>query len=177
MTARHIAFLRGINVGGRRVKMDRLRAEFAACGFEAVATVIASGNVVFEADGDDAALEAQIEARLSTALGFEVATFVRHAAEVARVAAFVPFPEVGGEGLTNVAFLRRRPSPTARRAIEALSNDTDLLRVRGRELYWWINGRMMDSTVSGPLDKAVPEPMTVRNMTTVRRIAEKYPPR
>ena len=43
----HVAFLRAINVGHRRVGMDRLRKPFEALGFGDVTTFIASGNVVF----------------------------------------------------------------------------------------------------------------------------------
>ena len=48
--ARHIAFLRAINVGGHTVTMDRLRRLFGEMGFRGVETFIASGNVVFEAE-------------------------------------------------------------------------------------------------------------------------------
>jgi uncharacterized protein (DUF1697 family) len=47
--SRFFAFLRAINVGGRTVKMTRLRREFDLLGFSGVETFIASGNVVFEA--------------------------------------------------------------------------------------------------------------------------------
>ncbi len=54
---RYIALLRGINVGGHNVKMDRLRALFEELGFRDVATFIASGNVIFTApDADERAL-------------------------------------------------------------------------------------------------------------------------
>ena len=45
---KYAAFLRAINVGGRVVKMDRLRTLFEAAGLRGVETFIASGNVVFE---------------------------------------------------------------------------------------------------------------------------------
>src|SRR4029077_19756102 len=48
--ARYVAFLRGINVGGNRVlKMDDLRKAFESLGFKDVKTVLASGNVMFDA--------------------------------------------------------------------------------------------------------------------------------
>ena len=43
-----IAFLRAINVGGRNVKMESLRALFEDEGFTGVETFIASGNVIFD---------------------------------------------------------------------------------------------------------------------------------
>src|SRR5688500_3855759 len=44
----HVAFLRGINVGGRVMKMDDLQACFEDIGFANVKTVLQTGNVVFE---------------------------------------------------------------------------------------------------------------------------------
>ena len=75
---RYIAFLRAINVGGHVVKMDALRAHFAALRLTAVESFIASGNVIFLAtSADPTALEQRIEARLAAQLGYSVATFLR----------------------------------------------------------------------------------------------------
>ena len=71
----YVALLRAINITGRTIKMDRLRALFAELGLANVATFIASGNVLFDADGAAEALETRIEAHLQDALGYEVATF------------------------------------------------------------------------------------------------------
>ena len=62
---RYIAFLRAVNVGGRVVKMDELKKIFAMPGINNIATYIQSGNVVFDAAGDDdAALKKKIESKL-----------------------------------------------------------------------------------------------------------------
>jgi uncharacterized protein (DUF1697 family) len=49
--SRLFAFLRAINVGGRTVRMERLRREFEFFGFPGVETFIASDNVVFDHSG------------------------------------------------------------------------------------------------------------------------------
>jgi uncharacterized protein (DUF1697 family) len=177
---RYAAFLRGINVGGHTVKMDRLKAIFEALGFSAVSTFIASGNVVFETgETDRKALERRIEQALEQALGYEVATFVRTGAEVAEIAAHEPFPNAPSrEGDTlHVIFLRYAPDADTRARVQALSNDEDLLRFHGSELYWLRRGKMMDSTLdqaafAGALGKA---PTTARNANTLRRLAAKHP--
>ena len=69
----YFAFLRAINVGGRVVKMDRLRQIFESLGFSGVETFIASGNVVFETSSNNVkTLERKIENALREALGYEV---------------------------------------------------------------------------------------------------------
>src|SRR5262249_5968026 len=90
---RYVAFLRGINVGGHRVRMDQLRDLFKALDLSHVETFITSGNVIFEAAaGDSAVLESRIEGHLERSLGYEVDTFIRTPAELASVATFRPFP-------------------------------------------------------------------------------------
>ncbi|MFN8634359.1 MAG: DUF1697 domain-containing protein [Chloroflexota bacterium] len=46
MATRYVAFLRGINLGKRRVKNDDLERAFASMGFSGVKVLIASGNVI-----------------------------------------------------------------------------------------------------------------------------------
>jgi uncharacterized protein (DUF1697 family) len=179
--ARYIAFLRGINVGGHTVKMDDLRRVFEDLDLAQVDTFITSGNVIFEADvGDAGPLAQRIEGNLRATLGYEVATFLRSDAEVARIADYQPFPDVEPrDGDTAyVAFLREAPSAATRRAVLALANDTDHLHLHQRELHWLIRGGLKDSTIGGPgLEKAFGgAPSTVRNVNTVRRLAAKYPP-
>jgi uncharacterized protein (DUF1697 family) len=94
---RYVAFLRGINVGGRKsVRMADLRAAFEAMGFEGVRTVQASGNVIFEADGEvgSGALAARIESELEHVLGYSVGVAVRTLADVERLVASDPFQGV-----------------------------------------------------------------------------------
>ena len=53
---RWLALLRGVNVGGARsLPMADLERAFRAAGGRAAASVIQSGNVIFEADDPEAA--------------------------------------------------------------------------------------------------------------------------
>src|ERR1700742_487088 len=89
---RHVALLRGINVGGHTVKMQLLRERFESLGFSNVETVIASGNVVFESpEKSGPSLEKKIERCLEEALGYQVATFLRTVPELSAVVQEQPF--------------------------------------------------------------------------------------
>jgi uncharacterized protein (DUF1697 family) len=95
MTVRYVAFLRGINVGRRRVKNDVLGRHFADLGFSDVAVLIASGNVVFTAHaGDESALTRMIEAALERGLGFPVSVMLRSMPEVQAMLDLDPFKGV-----------------------------------------------------------------------------------
>lgn len=174
---RYIAFLRAINVGGHTVKMEHLRRLFEEIGFSNVATFIASGNVVFETSpADPRTLEARIEAQLKQALGYEVATSLRTPEEVAGVASCRPFGDA--EGSMYVGFLKSEPPAEARKKILSLRTATDDFYVDGREVYWRCLTSMHESTFSGAvLERVVGAPATLRNITSVRKLAAKHPPR
>lgn len=179
---RYVAFLRGINVGGHRVKMDRLKALFGELDLADVATFIASGNVVFGApELDTTVLEARISGHLAAELGYDVATFVRSLSELQDVAACRPFTEAetaGPDHSLYVVFMERPPDQDVRADIADLGTDMDELRVHGREIYWLVRGKLTESTVfAGGLTKATKKaPTTTRNVKTLRRIMAKYAP-
>ncbi|HEV7587643.1 MAG TPA: DUF1697 domain-containing protein [Longimicrobium sp.] len=177
---RYVAFMRALNVGGHTVKMDHLRSLFEALGFTGVESFIASGNIVFDSPSTDAAeLEERIERHLQQSLGYEVATFLRTPAEVAAAAAHRPFaaadPVPDGHTLS-VVFLKTAPGAEVGEKVSALATEYDDLHIHGRELYWWCHGRSSDTLIRpGKMDKALGMPGTSRNVTTVRKLAAKYP--
>ena len=97
---RYVALLRGVNVGGHKpLKMADLRKAFDDMGFANVLTVQASGNVLFDAAGTEAAedihrLAARIEEGLGRIFGSSIAVIVRPFAEIERLVASDPFKGV-----------------------------------------------------------------------------------
>jgi uncharacterized protein (DUF1697 family) len=167
-----VALLRAVNVGGRVVKMDHLRRIFESLRFRNVATLITSGNVLFDAQAADAALEALIERRLQKELGYPVTTFVRTIDELKAVVNHQPFGD-SPDGTQHVVFLKAKPAPAACRALVACSNEVDCFDVRGREVHWLIRGGFSDSTFSGAKVEKLVGPGTARNLNTVRKLAAK----
>jgi len=90
---RYVALLRGINVGGKgAIRMEDLRAIFAAAGARDVSTYIASGNVIFEAPASALpAIRKKAQAKLQRILGEKAATVYRSASEVQAIARRDPF--------------------------------------------------------------------------------------
>jgi uncharacterized protein (DUF1697 family) len=174
---RYVAFLRAINVGGHIVKMDRLRAEFEALGFSDVETFIASGNVLFTAASKSGpALEKRIATHLAKVLGYGVETFIRTEAEIARIAACEPFAAAMRKPYhaCYISFLPGAPDAAACRAAAALSSKDDDVQVRDRELYWLSRKPFGASPLSGGvLERTLGMPGTIRNVTTVKKIAAK----
>ena len=177
---RFVAFLRAINVGGHTVKMEHLRGLFEALGFLHVETFIASGNVIFESPITNIrSLEQEIESHLQRSLGYSVTTFIRSTAELATIANYKPFTpaELDTEGNSlYIAFLSDLPAAEAQQKLIAFRTDIDDFHFHGRELYWLCRKKMSDSLFSGALlEKTIGLPATIRNSTTVKKLAAKYP--
>lgn len=175
---RYVAFLRGMNLGNRRIKNDELRAEFERLGFEEVATFRASGNVIFGAEGGgEAAVAAQIEAGLQEGLGYPVPVFLRTIAEVAAIADQQPFDAKvveASKGKLQVSLLAEKPAAKARKAVLALATEADRLGISGRELFWLPSGGLMESELDLKTIEAAIGPDTRRTMGTIEQIAVKY---
>ena len=89
---KYYAFLRGINVGGRVVKMDALTKMFSSLGLKNVKTFIQSGNVVFESPEKNKKTVAQkIEKKLLKELGYEVPAILRTTEELTSLLKLDPF--------------------------------------------------------------------------------------
>lgn len=178
----YVALLRGINVGGHRVKMDRLRALFEELGLQDVSTFIASGNVIFSTDSADAySLTDRIERHLVQELGYEVPTFLRSPVELADIAAFEPPAAERGEHpepSLYVAFLSTPPSTQLRDKLTSLCSETDHFFFAKREVYWLIQGKLTESPLfAKEFAKATRGvPATTRNVTTLRRLVAKLAP-
>jgi uncharacterized protein (DUF1697 family) len=173
--ATRIAFLRGINLGGHNVKMERLRDLVARVGVTDVETFIASGNVIFDAGGrTPRALESAIEAELAASLGYDVATFVRTPAQLRRLVAVDVFEKASGT--LHAVFLKKKPSAAAAKELHALETARDKLHVAGTEILWSTAGGFSEADIKiDAITKVLGrEPVTVRNITTVRKLAEKY---
>ncbi len=90
---RFAALLRGIAPSGTNMTNDKLRAVFERLGLEDVASVLASGNIVFRSDNADVAvLERRIEDALVLELGISSRTLVRTYGELRALVDSDPFP-------------------------------------------------------------------------------------
>ncbi len=176
---RYVAFLRGMNLGGRRIKNEELRRHFEEMGFEDVATFRASGNVVFSSSKREAEsrLAGRVEAELDARLGYDVPVFLRSIEEVASIAAHEPFdPDrvEGSRGKLQVSLLMKKPSAAAKKKALALATPEDLLAIKGRELYWLPSGGLLESDLDLKAIESLLGTDTRRTMGTIEQIAAKY---
>lgn len=165
-----VGFLRGINVGGRRMAMADIVAALRDAGFDDVRTVLASGNVLLESPDDAATVRARIEAALTERFGYEARTQLRSVDEVARIAAEYPFERVD----THHAYVLVVDDPATREALLATPYDPAVEQIVPRDgvLYW---STPVGGTLDTPLGKAQGAPryadtLTARNLNTVEKV-------
>jgi len=164
MTA-YVALLRGINVGGhRKVPMAELRGVATKLGFEAVATYVQSGNLVFSADGDPPDVRARLEAAIAEHFGFEVDVAIRSRDEWDVIAAEHPLDALGRDPrFLHVVVLRDEPVAERLETLEPERVAPEEVELRGREVYvFYPNGSGRSKLV---VDLGTPG--TARNWRTV----------
>ncbi|RTQ52336.1 DUF1697 domain-containing protein [Hymenobacter gummosus] len=172
----YIALLRGINVGGHRVTMERLRALFTELGLRHVRSYIQSGNIFFEAPEteDRAALTRRIEEHLRQALGYEVPAFLRTVPEFEQLLALNPFaPLTLTDNMRLCVMLLTDAAPTdLALPLRSPKQDYELLHVTpSREAFviWHLlDGRVSSSTAF--LDKLLGKRTTTRFYPTALKI-------
>jgi uncharacterized protein (DUF1697 family) len=174
--ARFVAFLRAVNLGGRRkVAMDTALHALEELAFEEVDSFANSGNLLFSARGKAADHQTAIRAKLEDAFGFELTTFVRTATQVRALANDRPFGALA-PGHTHFGLLPLTPlTAKEKKSVEALTNDRDQVVVRGRDVHWLIRAKSTETTLGPKVwEQALPgNPTTARNMTLLARLAEK----
>jgi uncharacterized protein (DUF1697 family) len=180
MSQRYAAFLRGINVSGRRVGGAELGGALTAVdGIGEAIPFLASGNLVFEdeRERDPESLATTIESSIVDRLGFDSAVFLRSAAEVVQLAAFDPFTPAQLEGTTGrpqVVLYREPPEPTARTAVLELASEDDALALEGRELHWLPRAGTQRSSLEWKWIDDLLGTGTMRTSNTIERLAAKF---
>jgi len=135
----YIALLKGINVGGnRRLPMADLKTALTDAGFEAVRTILASGNVVLEApETDPATLEARLSSETTARLGVTTDYMVRDVDEWAALIAANPYPDVAVSepGRLLVVVMKTRPDVPKATAYLASYAGRERVSMGGREIF------------------------------------------
>ncbi len=172
---RHIALLRGINLGSRnRVAMGELRSVLTEAGYEDVRTLLQSGNVVLTSDAKPDAVGRALVTLISERLGVESKVVVRSRDELASVVDRNPFEDAAADPKRfQVSFLSAKPAAGVVRALEAADVAPEQVAVSGREIYAWHPEGIQRSPLAALLtDKKLGVTATARNWNTVSKLLE-----
>jgi uncharacterized protein (DUF1697 family) len=150
--------------------MAELLRTVADAGYPDAVSVLASGNVIVRSDRP--VQTGLVEDAIHASHGFRSEVFVRSEKDVRSLVRANPFAEV--EGKIEVVFLPRAPDAVAIEAVAKIATGPDLLRVLGREIFWW---RPLPLEPAIPketaLRRAIGVDSTRRTLGTVERIIAK----
>jgi uncharacterized protein (DUF1697 family) len=119
--ATHVALLRGVNVGGRRLAMADLREIITQAGHADVSTYIQSGNALLRTDRTDTAgLAAEIEKAIADRLGMDVGVVVLSRADLAAVIAANPYADEPDPKRVHGVVMNKKPGTDVLARITAL---------------------------------------------------------
>jgi len=171
---RYIALLRGVNVGGITVRSAELRDLFESLGFGGVRTVLASGNVAFDADrADAAALKREIESALGERFGYEAWIVLVTRDELERIVEAFPFDADDAERQPWVVFASEASAlDDVLETAGETDPDVDPL-ARGDGVAYWnpVKGTTVDTPFAKVLAKPRFKPTTTnRNLRTLRKL-------
>jgi uncharacterized protein (DUF1697 family) len=171
--ARQIALLRGINLASRnRVSMPELREALGEAGYEDVATLVQSGNVVLTSSKKPSTVEREI-ADVVAGMGVDCAVVVRTRDELAEVIERNPIPEgVSKPKMLQVTFFSSEPDPDDVAKLLAQDFGPERVEVLGREAYAWHPDGVHKSKLARELGKGLRGAGTARNWNTVTKLLE-----
>jgi uncharacterized protein (DUF1697 family) len=173
MTA-YVSLFRAINVGGRQVKMEELKALHQTLGLRDVKTYIQSGNVVFQGDDEDTTqLQRRIAEAFARQWGFQSEVVVRTEEELRALDERNPF--VGQAGRENnwivVMFLTEAPDAEAEERLRQAYKGPEEYTLSGRELFIYYPEGIGRSKLSNSfIEKKIKVAGTARNWNTVLKL-------
>jgi uncharacterized protein (DUF1697 family) len=170
-----VALLRGVNVGGRTVKMDALKKAFEAAGHKNVKTILASGNVVFESSNVDAQkVKSDIEAQIKKTFGFDVDVILRSEKEIRALIKADPFKNIKVEAETRlyVTFLAEKPKSKIAAPYKTWDGDYKILLIKNNNVISTLASSPKHGTpdVMDLLGKEFGKQITTRTWNTILKI-------
>lgn len=173
---RHLALLRGINVGGKnRLPMAALAEIVSGAGGDAVRTYIQSGNVLFDAPASHTAgIASRVSEGIEAGFGFRPVVVVRSLEQMRAVVRANPFLARGAApDMLHVVFLDRKPDAARARRIDPRRSPPDELELVGREIYLRLPGGVAKTKITNAyLDATLAVTSTMRNWRTVTTLLD-----
>lgn len=171
----YIAFLRGINVGGRnKLPMAELKKILADLKLVNVKTYIQSGNVVFQSSRTDTTdLASEITAAIDNSHGFAPQVFILTAEQLQAAIDNNPFPEGEDEPKTlHLYFMDTEPKALNSEKLDTLKADSERYQIIKDVFYLHAPDGIGRSKLAAGAEKNLGDvAVTARNWNTVSKMA------
>ncbi len=168
-----IALLRGINVGkAKRIAMADLRSLFEKLGYTRIATLLNSGNVVFDAPHADIdQLTSAIEAAIEGAFGFPAPVVTISTTDLNAIIQANPLRDTATDPAKHlVAFVSRPAVLTDCQMLSAASWQPEAIALGNQAAYLWCPGGIHESRLMQAFSRLTGDAATTRNWATVLKL-------
>lgn len=171
---RYCAFLRGINVGGRnRLPMAELKQILENLGFEKVETVIQSGNVLYEAEGDGSRHHEMISEAIEEKTGFSPRVVVLSLDRLRAIISSNPFPEAVQEpSALHVFFLESAPEEPDVAQLSTIATARERFHLVSDTFWLHAPDGIGRSKLASSVERLLGVVATARNWRTIQRVME-----
>jgi len=173
----YISLLRGVNVGGKTIRMADLKTLFENLGLTNVRTYLQSGNVLFDTPPggafsgvDGEALAGAIEAEIARSFGFSASVLIRTALDLQRVIEANPFlhGRLEDTARLHVTFLKGIPASNRVTFLQVPEGETDEFVVGEGEVFLFCpNGYGRTKLSNAFIERKLDLTATTRNWNTV----------
>lgn len=174
----HVAFLRGVNVGRRQVRMAELRTVLADAGFDDVETYIQTGNVLVRSSArSSATVAAELARVIGEWKGFAVPCVVRTPASLRVTVEAVDGvgPLLRPAGRRYVALADATVGREATAVLDAWAQPGERVRVLGADVLAELAGGFQHIKLSNSrLERITGLTTTWRDLKVVRALAERW---
>ncbi len=156
----------------RRVTKADLLEVATQAGLDGGRTALSTGNLIFQAQEDEAALEVRLEAATAQVLGRAIPVFVRSVDDLHAVLLANPFPvqTEADPAQVGVRILRRVPSPELVARIAAKAGPGEVFAAQGRAFWVAGSGSLSDSALFRAAGAAWAGEGTFRSASALRKI-------
>lgn len=172
--ARYLALLRGINVGGKVLKMDALRKAMESLPVTDVSTYIQSGNLFFSASERNASFwEVKISQLILDVFDMEVAVIIRTKEEIAEAISNNPYKTEEDDVNPYYGFFSENPSEENCSILEEIDFGRDEFTIAGKTIYlMYAEGAGATKLTNAVVERKLKVKATMRNRKTVEKLVE-----
>ena len=170
--------MRGINIGVKKIKMNKLQELYVSLDFKDVKTYIQSGNVVFRSQNLDLSyLRELIENKIEKVFGFDVKVLIRTKNELKKLVEENPYKKEDFKHLY-ITFLSDVPSKylikNLNRNIEVnMKNKSDKFYISKKEIYLFLpDGYRRTKLNNNFFEKKLGVSATTRNWRSVNKLVD-----
>lgn len=169
---RYVAFLRGVNVGGVNLKMADVATALTAAGFEDVATILASGNVLLTSGAGVDSVRKQAEKALRSTFGYDAWVLVYDRDAVAAISAAFPFDRDVQGHQSYVTFVTDADVLDELAALAEDAAPHEKIERGEGVIYWQVpKSGTLDTTIGKTMGrKRYKSSTTTRNLRTIEKL-------